>query len=1836
MKKTTQRHGFTLLEMLVVVAIVIVLSCVAIVGVSAAKARTEQKRLDSYAEIIYTAAQSRLTEMRLGGRAEHYLPTADNGIRTVTSVPSDADGKETRDEFTGGHVCYLILDQSDLTGSDPLAFELMPDDYSDPLWDGSWLVEYDYASGAVYSVFYSENADLVNHYNQSAFDTWRLSLSDRMESGVGYYGGGAILMHVETGVLLKPSVSIENAETLSATFTCPLPKNDKGETVTREELTNFHFSYTVYEVDENSKRTDVSYTSTVAADKITYDVKEKCYTYTLILDDPFALEGAAKHFYQLSNKLAPGVNMKLELTAIAMMDGKKVSNATDTARFNGLFGQGSTAHKAEIINYRHLQNLSQSYSEVSDDITKAELRKPLDLKDIPFQPITNKVLEKFEGNRQPLSNLTVSAENAGLFATANDILFSDVLLVDPHVTATKNAGALVGELTGNAKFENCGAYLKEALPEADENGNLDDLAIDAKAAGGGLVGAIDKNCTVTLSNSYAALTVSSVKALDGGSVGGLVGKIENGATVTAERSYADSYLYGKHTGGLVGVTDGTLNVKYSYAAGYLFGTEDAAGIALGSAKAESSYTVCEFMQESKHYATLTGGSALYLFYRNSGTETPVGTELANIDQLTTAFDKNGETEQDANVYNLLSQFSELPEYYEYVGIASLPHYGDWGACGAELTVNTLVRNEEKLELVIDLSSKSTSAGKIPLKYTIYEVLASWDGSKNTWNRTGNSVTISTEVTLEGGKGTYIAALDDLTAPETQFANLQLKSIAHIAQDGEDPEAKVFAAFSPGCRCDVEVELGNGFVASSDSVLAKSNFNSLFADSTGSTTAHIAYGRHLQNLDLATSGVASRFNAAEFDSDVNFGEGSPWQEAYTLTVTDESGSEITVPKLFTPITNENLTSVKGKNHTVFNLSVGSVSKDTDEQSSMLRRLFDGVVNWLEGGLRGASLKYSGLVGSRVSGSNFGLFASFGKKDAAGVRTIENLTLDTPIIYSDSDETGTQANVGSFAGVLYGEVKVTNCYAVDAIVATTDGHAGGLVGFVSGDATFDTCGVYIENTGDVTVQDGHTNGPRIIGGTTIGGLVGCTTVGTTTINKCFAATVVGDSKNTYAINAAKRLDNDYYFAGGLVGCANSPESEGTFITNSYADCYVSGKYAGGIIGYVPMGMRSSIDNCYAAGYLYGNSHECGFFYSALVSNHSKCSNSYTITKFCGVGTDHATAYGLFAYGDLKNLYYLYGTSTDLTGQVHKISSKLRDASALAAKLGGTAFVSTHKGTPYNLMDQRLKVDTYPLPTLDGVPHYGDWDSFKMVSENTGFAYYEAYSDGTFGLWYPSGKSTLKSLSVGDSVKVIGDGYAVVFDEMDAEGYAKVSGTASIDQIGPTSETPVGSVFTLEDGTVICALPAAWMNPKLEKGSDLNPYSNIKITYGGDIEHPDETYYYIPYYAQQITSSSATKLPSDKPIPIRSPRQLLALSCLYSNYKVSVLGGDSVADSSFEQQCDLHYTDYDWATYIGTADYGKQMPIGSSSSVFRSSYNGNYYFIKNPIFTARQNKNLLGGSDNISNIGLFGYVDGHVSLENICLMSDQLSAEDATMKDAALAGTLAAVISDVTVRNCAVVNYNIEYTEGSDGNKATDTAYIGGLIGQTATKEAKILNSYTDNVNISVTVKDPSKTAATARGTSISGRRSYVVGGFIGKFIHQSKSDATLTNCFSVGSLTTNVNAATGVLKFAGFAGDVSESDAITAGIEKNISVSNCMCATTGLGTKLHAFTYAEGSGDAKYVNTNTCRYLYGTIGGKSYTGAQGKYERAQALKSASEVRTFFNNTFKDRFLPSSLGI
>ena len=688
MMRRTKRHngGFTLTEMLLTVAILVVLFGLAMVPITKLRRELRQSELDGKAEIIFMAAQNRLTQLRAAGQSEEYT----TGVRQLGVIPRDADTEAG--DYTG--LCYI-------TSRDAAADSILPEGQVDgELRAADWVVEFDPESGSVYAVFYSEEG---MNYRPEDFNGLRYR-SQRLKNGatVGYYGGDSVGALV-TGDL-EPEVEVVNGERLLLNISCAM---QGGEPL--------HFYVTIKDEYGNS-------TGELELKRSGELTPGSTYRGTMVLDD--LTEGADMRFCQQErfSMLVPGAD--LTITVRVTSESNQVDEARVTRTTNSLFDRvsdGAAGRTAAIACGRHLQNLDQG-SGVNDVRATKQVVKAAQVKDIRFEdaeneedwsscypdqtfrPIRNTVLKEYDSTTTAagttyhpvISGLTVEASgDAGLFESIRGGALRSITLIDARITGSGYVGALAGTTSGTVTIESCQVYL--ASPVRGSLTGADDAWIRG-ATVGGLVGQANSG-TLNISGSSASSVIAGQR-----NAGGLLG-FSRGGLVNIQRSYADCYLFAStangRAGGLIGSCYGTsiIYINSCYTAGFLSGAATAGLVAgeLSGGVLRYSYTACAPYEEDGRltYSTAEVGENTATlpivegaYYLDGGASNMEGTTPVNY--------KNWSGEKRAEAAALLGDaftsetggsstaaYNLMPNMglnaYSYPKLKGLTHYGDWKA-----------------------------------------------------------------------------------------------------------------------------------------------------------------------------------------------------------------------------------------------------------------------------------------------------------------------------------------------------------------------------------------------------------------------------------------------------------------------------------------------------------------------------------------------------------------------------------------------------------------------------------------------------------------------------------------------------------------------------------------------------------------------------------------------------------------------------------------------------------------------------------------------------------------------------------------------------------------------------------------------------------------------------------------------------------------------------------------------------------------------------------------------------------------------------------------------------
>ena len=714
-------RGFSLMEMLVTVLILVILFALAMIPISKIQKNLRQTELDSRAEMIFSAVQNRMTRLQAAGQDSYYQPTGGVGTaKLMNKIPADADKNNNYKETTLAYVT-----SADKNDKDSAASWIYPETEAEAdLWDGNWVVEFDPSSGSVYAVFFSrENMD----YTPKDFDDLELRYRDkRLEKGakIGYYGGDSVGAAATESLDL--TVDVINKDQLLVVASCKVSLRNKLQfyAVIKDESDN---TVKEFEIKNDTNTGD------------TVKTENGLCTATLVLDN--LSTGKDLRFGQQTRfkDLIPGENLTVTIR-VKDTSNDQIQGTSKTVTTNSLFaevrdndsGLGGTGRTAVIKYGRHLQNLDWKDSGLKNEkpqnkvITAAMQERDIQFKSDEsdswgvlyptqnFVPLVNPKIKSYRseiGSYCPvIYDLTVDVSgDAGLFKTfageLKNIRLAGAQITGKQTVSTKfnrdgNVGGLVGKLTGETTIDGCQVYLSRAKGQL--NGKKEtDIWIDG-AVSGGLVGDAGNN-NLTVENSLAATVINGTEK-----VGGLIGYVaDNIWRVDIQNSYADCYLFSNMTngctGGLigdshtsVGVATRPINLLNCYAAGFLKG-KTTAGFSTGTLyNIENCYSACvpldadKLTYETSSNSGIGDGAKVERVYYLGETENPattIGTPI-NYSKLNAAdaeklFDSgssnNAFTRQnsDTYAYNLMSGLGLT--LYSYPKLKNLPHYGDWKA-----------------------------------------------------------------------------------------------------------------------------------------------------------------------------------------------------------------------------------------------------------------------------------------------------------------------------------------------------------------------------------------------------------------------------------------------------------------------------------------------------------------------------------------------------------------------------------------------------------------------------------------------------------------------------------------------------------------------------------------------------------------------------------------------------------------------------------------------------------------------------------------------------------------------------------------------------------------------------------------------------------------------------------------------------------------------------------------------------------------------------------------------------------------------------------------------------
>lgn len=1309
------RRGFSLAEVLLVVAIIGVLAALAAPNLIQMRKELRQKELDAKAEIIFLAAQNRLMQLHAAGMDALYLGIGEALPGTPLDMSVEEDAEEGGDAEKRD-LRYLYVDADGvLMNEDTVSADLLAD---------GWVIEFEPNEGAlpgVYAVFCSADwkSGVFGAKYLSLWEDFNALRQDRATRAkghgsvpgvtVGYYGGEVsfVSMGSENNEL-QPMIEVKNGETLTVTL--------KGKR--QNQALSPRYTLTMTDALDPSKKVTEVFTRTANVDGLKLDISGNQYAVTLTLDDLSAER--TRFAARYGSVLTPGHPIRLSLKIEYLNDGEIMFYKTFTRDepINSLFDDdtaldettpGGATLNATIRCGRHLQNL-ESLSGVTGKVAAVQtgnigfaggsewytyysgadgkyfngMWSPWasygrTAEEAKFRPIQNGGLVSYDGGGHTISHLCAQAAgDAGLFAALGGTTVENVRLVGARVSSNGgNAGTLAGAVTGGS-IVNCGAYL------ADDDvsdalrivGDADVNPVWVRGANaGGLVGAASGGEIV---GSFAAAVVRGSAC-----AGGLVG---SGSAVALQRSYADCYLFSDaSTGGLVG-SGSASSVVACYAAGYQKLTSKsgsyAAGLVNGGVTGtfERSYTVCDLADSGAGtlYATAASGSASNVYYLNQNkTEQNFGSSIyaaevgkqieGTAQQLCidlnsgagAVFGGADNASARTKAYNL-DKIGRTAAYgYPYLRRDNheVEHYGDW--------MYTL---EEGGLVYYEVYSQTNSRGRVTYSYGI-----SGAGAVDSIVRTGNVV----------GDGYGVVYSDRFAAQQKNF-NTTLQNL-EIYINGErvsDPLQKNDSSFR----------------------------YYTVRDNTG-----LAYRVYPLKKSIVNAPATS---TTEFYTEIRIGGESAdryfFNPHFAQTVIKVSNIDVSA------LSDEERAAAEQVIANAKRLGMETVAIRTPRHLYDLSLYYDA---YFRGAIRGA-------LGAKQVKFTQGRSLSYTAYDWYGYTTYNRTITE-------------QEPIGRTEATAFRDVFDGGCYYItDVSFVSEAGSYVGMIGCNDGAVRNVVLGTeyYAAPENDEQAKRYFVQRKQQIGENdrvSMGVLVG---ENRGSIYNCAVAGyyICGQNENTEEITLHAFLGSTLY-AGGLVGLnegtINSSSADTPEISLSSTDAYV---YTGGFVGY-NSGV-GQISNCYALGHLnvaYATRGEVkvgGF----AGRNTGSVASSYCAVSYVTSG-DSANGYGFAPVGGnvAGNCYYLDKGTYRYAGALHAYNNlnktsgssrtyeQLRQMRIVSANTASSAFCSFHT----NVEDKQAG---YPFRAVlqDGsanLVHYGDWQEAPDLGA-LGVFYWEHEVEGT----------------------------------------------------------------------------------------------------------------------------------------------------------------------------------------------------------------------------------------------------------------------------------------------------------------------------------------------------------------------------------------------------------------------------------------------------------------------------------------------------------------------------
>ena len=632
-KKRLNRKGFTLAEVLVTVAILLILAGVTFVSVVQYQKNLRLMEMDGTAKEIFIAAQNHLSVAQASGDldrlAEEAKTSGSASASAIGTKLSSAPSYAGNDK--GGYYSVIHNVASGSEGYIPtegkqilemmLPFGALDETVAT---GGNYAIVYELKSASVVAVLYSGagnasfgNAAVINFsdedvskikdiYNdKSARKSYQ---KDGVTAIVGCYTGTAGSAAIPTETLEAPKLEVKNDNKLHVLVRGAKDTDNITLVITGEQSGTTARRFLNRDAGAGDGYERGTGTFDVTLDDITGDGK---YRFSqLINEGRFRPDVAGSDFI-------PGENIIISAIASstsALATPKESAKYTVSSLFDDVNETTNSTGDTKIYikNLRHLENLGVNVSGFTAALrngTTSGSSKVVNITAVQKNDITMFSFDglhdgqhiygsgtfvktyiaanvdyplSYDGGSHEIYDLTIAGyhadgaeSNAGIFGTVTSALSVKNLVLRndkiPKTSTSANAGMLLGKTSGALTVDGVLAYYHEETYNADDDSNVEVVATADNGIAGGLIGLVSGG-KLKVKNSAAAVYVKGESAA-GGLIGSVIGA-ETGSTIV------QSYAGGHTKDGAYSTTDaadqpvlegaGRYNVQASvYAGGFI-------------------------------------------------------------------------------------------------------------------------------------------------------------------------------------------------------------------------------------------------------------------------------------------------------------------------------------------------------------------------------------------------------------------------------------------------------------------------------------------------------------------------------------------------------------------------------------------------------------------------------------------------------------------------------------------------------------------------------------------------------------------------------------------------------------------------------------------------------------------------------------------------------------------------------------------------------------------------------------------------------------------------------------------------------------------------------------------------------------------------------------------------------------------------------------------------------------------------------------------------------------------------------------------------------------------